>query len=70
MFITPIAKGGSGIDEWIDVVVNLGLDPANAVTQALHYTWNTLKHGYRLGMGQHLPDRLYWGRMSDRPRGA
>ena len=40
------------------------------VTQALHYTWNTLKHGYRLGMGQHLPDRLYWGRMSDRPRGA
>jgi hydroxymethylpyrimidine/phosphomethylpyrimidine kinase len=46
------------------------LDPANAVTQALHYTWNTLKHGYRLGMGQYLPDRLYWGRSAERPGGA
>ncbi len=42
------------------------LDPANAIAQALHYTWNTLKHGHRLGMGQHLPDRLYWGRLSER----
>lgn len=41
-----------------------GLDPADAVAQALHYTWNTLKHGYRAGMGQHLPDRMYWGRMA------
>lgn len=43
-----------------------GLDPPNAIAQALHYTWNTLKHGRRLGMGQHLPDRLYWGPMGDR----
>jgi hydroxymethylpyrimidine/phosphomethylpyrimidine kinase len=43
-----------------------GLDPANAIAQALHYTWNTLKHGHRLGMGQHLPDRLYWGRVGER----
>ena len=42
-----------------------GLDPANAVAQALDYTWRTLKHGLRLGMGQHLPNRLYWGQMSD-----
>lgn len=42
-----------------------GLEPANAVIQALEYTWRTLKHGHRLGMGQHLPDRLYWGRLSD-----
>jgi hydroxymethylpyrimidine/phosphomethylpyrimidine kinase len=41
-----------------------GLDPANAITQALHYTWSTLKHGYRLGMGQQIPDRLYWGRVT------
>lgn len=40
-----------------------GLDPPNAIAQALHYTWQTLRHGYRLGMGQHLPDRLYWGRV-------
>jgi hydroxymethylpyrimidine/phosphomethylpyrimidine kinase len=42
-----------------------GLDPANAVAQALDYTWRTLKHGLRLGMGQHLPNRLYWGQMSN-----
>ena len=29
LFITPVAKGGSGADEWIDVVVNFGNDPAN-----------------------------------------
>lgn len=43
-----------------------GLDPANAITQALHYTWQTLRHGYRPGMGQHLPDRLYWGRVASK----
>lgn len=42
-----------------------GLDPANAVAQALDYTWHTLKHGFRLGMGQHLPNRFYWGQMTD-----
>jgi len=39
-----------------------GLEPVNAVRQGLRYTYSSLKHGYRLGMGQHLPDRLYWGR--------
>ena len=29
MFITPVAKGGTGANEYIDVVVNLGRDPAN-----------------------------------------
>ena len=47
-----------------------GLDPANAITQALHYTWHTLKHGYRLGMGQHLHDRLYWGRELNKTQSA
>lgn len=39
-----------------------GLDPVNAVAKALDYTWKSLKHGYRLGMGQFVPDRLYWAR--------
>jgi len=38
-----------------------GLEPASAVIEALRYTWNTLKAGHRLGMGQPIPDRLYWG---------
>ena len=42
-----------------------GLDTVDAVHQGLRYTWNTLKHAYRPGMGQHIPDRLYWGHMSD-----
>ncbi len=36
-----------------------GLEPVNAVAQALNYTWHALQHGYRPGMGQTLPDRLY-----------
>ncbi|MEK7260866.1 MAG: hydroxymethylpyrimidine/phosphomethylpyrimidine kinase [Pseudomonadota bacterium] len=36
-----------------------GLEPVNAVAQALRYTWHTLKHGYRVGMGQLVPDRFY-----------
>ncbi|MBW8054727.1 MAG: hydroxymethylpyrimidine/phosphomethylpyrimidine kinase [Nitrospira sp.] len=39
-----------------------GLEPVSAVAEGLKYTWNALKHGQRLGMGQYLPDRLYWAR--------
>jgi hydroxymethylpyrimidine/phosphomethylpyrimidine kinase len=42
-----------------------GLDPVDAVYRGLCYTWNTLKHAYRTGMGQHLPDRLYWGGVTE-----
>jgi hydroxymethylpyrimidine/phosphomethylpyrimidine kinase len=45
-----------------------GLEPVNAVAEALNYTWETLKYGFRPGMGQHLPDRLYWAR-EDIPEG-
>lgn len=39
-----------------------GLEPAEAVREAQEYTWNALAKGYRLGMGQLLPDRLFWAR--------
>jgi hydroxymethylpyrimidine/phosphomethylpyrimidine kinase len=42
------------------------LEPTHAVAQALDYTWNTLQRGHRLGMGQYLPDRLYWGELRRR----
>ena len=35
-------------------------DPLQAIHQAQEYTWQTLRHGYRLGHGQHLPNRLFW----------
>ncbi|UCH53229.1 MAG: hydroxymethylpyrimidine/phosphomethylpyrimidine kinase [Pseudomonadota bacterium] len=39
-----------------------GLDTVSAITQATRYTYECLRHAYRAGMGQLLPDRLYWGR--------
>jgi len=39
-----------------------GLDLADAVREAQDYTWHTLQKAYRPGMGQWLPDRLFWAR--------
>jgi hydroxymethylpyrimidine/phosphomethylpyrimidine kinase len=32
------------------------------VYEAQEYTWQSLKSGFRPGMGQYLPDRLFWAR--------
>ena len=37
-----------------------GLDPVHAVAEAIDFTWQSLKHGYHIGQGQTLPNRLYW----------
>jgi hydroxymethylpyrimidine/phosphomethylpyrimidine kinase len=42
-----------------------GLELPEAVREAQEYTWHALKSGFRPGMGQHLPDRLFWARESD-----
>ena len=39
-----------------------GLELAEAVREAQEYTWQTLQKAYRPGMGQWLPDRLFWAR--------
>lgn len=39
-----------------------GLDVAEAVRDAQEYTWQALNAAYRPGMGQHIPDRLFWAR--------
>ncbi|HVY05772.1 MAG TPA: bifunctional hydroxymethylpyrimidine kinase/phosphomethylpyrimidine kinase [Burkholderiales bacterium] len=39
-----------------------GLAVPEAVRDAQEYTWQTLKHAYRTGMGQLIPDRLFWAR--------
>ncbi|MGV8934200.1 MAG: bifunctional hydroxymethylpyrimidine kinase/phosphomethylpyrimidine kinase [Gallionellaceae bacterium] len=39
-----------------------GLTMEEAVREAQEYTWETLKYGFRPGMGQHIPDRLFWAR--------
>jgi len=39
-----------------------GLELPEAVREAQDYTWHTLQKAYRPGMGQMLPDRLFWAR--------
>lgn len=43
----------------------LGQDVAEAAREAQEYTYQTLKNAYRPGMGQFIPDRLYWVRGDD-----
>lgn len=47
-----------------------GLDIAEAVAEAQEYTWQTLKDGFRLGMGQPIPDRLFWAKEENLPGNA
>lgn len=42
-----------------------GLDLEAAVREAQEYTWQTLNASFRLGMGQKIPDRLFWAREED-----
>lgn len=37
-----------------------GMEPLTAVLEAQEYTWETLRQGYRVGMGQPVPNRLFW----------
>lgn len=39
-----------------------GASVEEAVRDAQDYTWQALKHGFRGGMGQFIPDRLFWAR--------
>lgn len=42
-----------------------GVDIQEAVRDAQEYTWQSLKLAFRPGMGQHIPDRLFWARDGD-----
>ena len=45
-----------------------GLPMDEAVKDAQEYTWQALKAGFRAGMGQTIPDRLFWAR-EEEPEG-
>jgi hydroxymethylpyrimidine/phosphomethylpyrimidine kinase len=47
-----------------------GLEISDAVKDAQEYTWQTLKGAFRPGMGQHIPDRLFWAREEEPPTGS
>lgn len=45
----------------IAALVAQGLDLFNAVNEAQDYSWNTLKHAFKISeKGQLIPNRLYW----------
>jgi hydroxymethylpyrimidine/phosphomethylpyrimidine kinase len=60
----PGSYHGSGctLASAIAAMIANGLDLPEAVREAQEYTWNTLAKAYRPGMGQFLPDRLFWAR--------
>ena len=47
-----------------------GVDMQEAVRDAQEYTWQSLKLAFRPGMGQYIPDRLFWAREEDAAPGA
>jgi len=64
----PDTYHGSGctLASAIAAMLANGLDIGDAVREAQDYTWNTLKKAYRPGMGQWIPDRLFWAREEQR----
>jgi hydroxymethylpyrimidine/phosphomethylpyrimidine kinase len=60
----PGSYHGSGCTLASALAANLarGLEIGDAVYEAQDYTWHALAQAYRPGMGQHVPDRLFWAR--------
>ncbi|MGH8599364.1 MAG: bifunctional hydroxymethylpyrimidine kinase/phosphomethylpyrimidine kinase [Burkholderiales bacterium] len=65
----PGTYHGSGctLASAIAATIANGLSVEEAVKDAQEYTWQTLKMAFRPGMGQHIPDRLFWAREQDEP---
>ncbi len=60
----PGSYHGSGctLASAIAASIASGLGVSEAVKEAEQYTWHTLSSAYRPGMGQFIPDRLFWAR--------
>ena len=68
----PGSYHGSGCTLASALAANLarGLDIGDAVHEAQDYTWQALAHALRPGMGQYLPDKLFWARETPGEDGA
>lgn len=51
---------GATLSASITAYLSYGLRLADAVEQGQQFTWHSLKASRRLGMGQCVPNRLYW----------
>jgi len=68
----PGTYHGSGctLASAIAATIANGLEISDAVKDAQEYTWQTLKSAFRPGMGQHIPDRLFWAREDEAGTGG
>lgn len=68
----PGSYHGSGctLASAIAATIANGLEVSDAVKDAQEYTWQTLKSAFRPGMGQHIPDRLFWARDEEQQAGG
>lgn len=58
----PHAYQGSGSTLSASIAAHIahGFDPVTSIEKAQNYTWHALKNARRLGMGNYVPNRLYW----------
>ena len=68
----PGTYHGSGctLASAIAATIANGLEVSDAVKDAQEYTWQTLKAAFRPGMGQYIPDRLFWAREEESSGGS
>lgn len=64
----PGSYHGSGctLTSAIAACIAHGLSMEEAILEAQEYTWKTLKSGFRPGMGQYIPDRMFWAREDEK----
>ena len=60
--LATAASGNLGSDCYIHAAIAQGMDIVDATKDAQDFTWHALKAGFRPGMGQYIPDRLFWAR--------
>jgi hydroxymethylpyrimidine/phosphomethylpyrimidine kinase len=60
----PGSYHGSGctLASALAATISRGIDISDAAREAQDYTWQALKYGFRPGMGQLVPDRMFWAR--------
>jgi hydroxymethylpyrimidine/phosphomethylpyrimidine kinase len=51
---------GSTLSASIAAHIAHGFDAVTSIEKAQNYTWHTLKNARRLGMGNYVPNRMYW----------
>ncbi|WP_293232504.1 hydroxymethylpyrimidine/phosphomethylpyrimidine kinase [Paludibacterium sp.] len=63
----PASYHGSGctLASALAGMLACGAPVLEAVNDAQEYTYQTLLNAYRPGMGQHIPDRMFWARDMD-----